>query len=204
MKLYGLTLPTFNVSKPLLTAEELELDFTLVKLDARKGEHKGGEHVARHPLGKVPALEYDGRVLFESMAITRYLLSLRPQALDGDDVAVTDQWSEYMILHPGRAIGIVYWEEYIRGKLNGLEPDAEAVARASKQLARELAPIEERLDGRPWISGQTFGLADIVAASYLWSLQGLSFGLQELPRLNDWYARISGRPAFERLQAHFA
>ncbi|MEO1573832.1 MAG: glutathione S-transferase family protein [Pseudomonadota bacterium] len=204
MKLYSFTTPTFNVTKPLLTAEELELDFTLVKLDPRAAEHKAGEHVARHPLGKVPALEHGDRVLFESMAITRYLLSLKPHTFDGDDAATSDQWSEFMILHPGRAIGVLFWEEIIRGKMNGLAPDAKAVAKATTQLADELGLVEERLDGRPWISGQAFGVADIVAASYLWSLEGLSFSLAELPRLKDWYARVTGRPAFARLRAHYA
>lgn len=204
MKLFSFTTPTFNVTKPLLTAEELELDFTLVKLDPRAAEHKAGEHVARHPLGKVPALEHAERVLFESMAITRYLLSLGPHTLDGDDAAATDQWSEFMIQHPGRAIGVLFWEEVIRGKMNGLAPDADAVTKAKKQLASELGLVEERLADRPWISGQTFGLADIVAASYLWSLEGLSFGLADLPGLDDWYARVTGRPAFARLRAHYA
>lgn len=204
MKLFSFTTPTFNVTKPLLTAEELGLEFTLVKLDPRSAQHKANEHLSRHPLGKVPALEHDGRVLFESMAITRYLLTLKVNDFHGDDGPTTDQWSEFMILHPGRAIGVLFWEEFIRARMNGLTPDADAVTKAKRQLTTELALLDERLAAGPWLSGQNYGLADIVAASYLWPLEDLSFDLAEFANLSDWYARVSARPAFGRLQAHYA
>ena len=203
MKLYSFSTPTFNVTKPLLTAEELSLDLTLVKLDPRAGEHKTPEHLARHPLGKVPALEHDGRVLFESMAITRYLMALGSHDLAGDDAAQTDQWSEYVILQPGRAVSVLFWEEVIRGRMNGLEPNADAMDSAIKQLDRELAPLDARLGDSPWLSGKTFGLADIVTASYLFALADLSYDLTRQPNLQSWYERTSARPAFVRLTQHY-
>lgn len=204
MKIYTFTMPTFNTSKAVLVAEELGLNYELVKLDPKKGEHKAPEHMARHPLGKIPVLEHGDVTLFESMSIVRYLLSLAPHDLAGDDWAVTDQWSDYFICHPGRQVGVFFWEEIVRGRMNGLTPDADALAAASEQLTRELAPLESRLASLPWISGQTYGVADAVAACYALALEDLSFDVDALPGLSGWYARVSRRPAFIRLRAHYS
>ena len=48
--------PTFNLTKVLLTAEEAGVEYTLHLLDPMQGEHKSPEHMARHPLGKVPVI----------------------------------------------------------------------------------------------------------------------------------------------------
>ena len=61
--------PTFNLAKILITAEELNLDYQLHLLDAKQGDHKKPEHIARHPLGRVPAIELNGRHYIESNSI---------------------------------------------------------------------------------------------------------------------------------------
>src|SRR5260370_35459509 len=42
------------------------------------GSHKSPEHLARHPFGRVPVLEHDGFVLYETAAILRYLDRVLP------------------------------------------------------------------------------------------------------------------------------
>lgn len=53
--------------------EELGVGYQLNLVDLRMGEHKSAAHQKLHPLGKVPALEIDGTVIFESLAILLYL-----------------------------------------------------------------------------------------------------------------------------------
>ncbi|MDH3376086.1 MAG: glutathione S-transferase N-terminal domain-containing protein [Gammaproteobacteria bacterium] len=57
-----------NITKTVYVAEELGIDFKYTNLDLSKGEHKSPEHLARHPLGKIPTLTHDGETLFESGA----------------------------------------------------------------------------------------------------------------------------------------
>ena len=63
-----------------------------------------------------------------------------------------------------------------------------------------LAKMEKALDGRPWLAGETFSLADIAVTPYVNRLDML--GMSELwtrsrPRVSGWFARIKARPAFK-------
>src|SRR5437867_1461795 len=54
------------------------VDFESVPVDLLAGEQVGPEHLARNPIGHVPALSIDGHMLAESVAIIEYLEETRP------------------------------------------------------------------------------------------------------------------------------
>ena len=70
LKLYGSAMAT---SRVLVTILEMELPYELVLIDIAKGEQKGEDYKKLQPFGKVPALDDDGFVIFESRAICKYL-----------------------------------------------------------------------------------------------------------------------------------
>src|SRR4051812_20217541 len=105
IKVFGFN--TQNIQKVLLTAEELKINYEFVPLRPTKQEHKTSEHLKRHPLGKIPALEHDGRTMFESNAICRYLASFQPSSLYPQNAwerGQIDQWVDYVTHHVGRWI----------------------------------------------------------------------------------------------------
>src|SRR5688500_17258141 len=95
MKLYGHAW-SINTRKTLMTLDEDEHEAELVLVMRPKGEHKSTEHLARHPFGKVPVLDDDGFVLYETRAINRYIdrklggTALEPR--DPQAAARVDQW----------------------------------------------------------------------------------------------------------------
>ena len=114
LKIYGGA--TFNATKVLFTALELGVDFAYVHLDFAKGEHKSPEHLARHPLGKVPAIEHDGRYLFESASLCRYLSNISQQALYSSEpfrAAEIDQMIDFNCHHVGRWLAVYFYQELI-------------------------------------------------------------------------------------------
>jgi glutathione S-transferase len=70
LKLYGSAMST---SRVLVTILEKELPYELILVDISKGEHKSEEYKKLQPFGKVPVLDDDGFLMFESRAICRYL-----------------------------------------------------------------------------------------------------------------------------------
>ena len=65
----------------LATAEKKSLHRSLGAFQlTMRGEHKAPEFKSRNPKGKVPALEIDGTVLTENVAILWYLHQRHPEA----------------------------------------------------------------------------------------------------------------------------
>ena len=180
--------------------EELGLEY---RLETRSfPELKRPEHLALHPLGKVPALSDGEIVLFESGAILQHLLErygegrLEPKP-GTKERALFWQWFHYAEATVTPPLGLI-----VRHTV--LLPEAEripAVATSARAQAREtLAPVERALEGRSWLLPE-FSAADV--------MMGYSVKLASLMRLVDaatpnlaaYLARCEERPAYKRAAA---
>lgn len=70
LKLYGSAMST---SRVLVTILEKELPYELVLVDIAKGDQKTEDYKKLQPFGKVPVLDDDGFIMFESRAICKYI-----------------------------------------------------------------------------------------------------------------------------------
>lgn len=69
---YGTPASTY-VRTVRLLLEEIPVDYTLQSVDIFNGESQSAEYLAKSPFGKVPTLELNGELLYETAAITEYL-----------------------------------------------------------------------------------------------------------------------------------
>lgn len=205
MKLYGFE--TFNVSKCLLTAEFAGVAYDYVAVDPRKGEHKTPEHFRRHPLGKVPALELaDGRCLFESGAICRYLGRQGERPLYSGDaytLGVIDEWMDFAGQHIGRWIAVFFFQEIVSHKLQGRPIDDAALAEAQGWLDQQLPVLERQLNESGYIATDTLTIADTYTVAYLQVHEVTSLDLSAYPAISGWYGRLRERAEYDRAMAHF-
>jgi len=201
MKLYGEANPAPNPRRVRIFAAEKGLDLPEIRIGMRQGGHKSPEHKARNSLGQVPVLELDdGQTISESVAICRYLEALHPTPPMFGTCALsqarTDMWVrriEFQLMVP---VGL-YWRHAHPFTASLLtqnrefgESNAPIVAKTMGWLDRELA------DGREWIAGDAYGIADIVA---LTTIDFAAFIGLEVPddaeRLKGWRERASARPS---------
>lgn len=198
-KIYGI--PTLNTVKPVLTAEWLELDYDYVAMDFGKQEHKTPAHLARHPLGKVPVLEHEGRTLFESNAICIYLA-----AVTGSDLypagahaqGLVHQWIDMVSFHPGRWLAEHYFQHFIKPRFLGGEPDERELEDANRFLDAQLPAVEQQLAAHAWLCGEEITVADLVAFCYFHTTEVSGYSLAGYPAISAWYQRIRGSDAFAR------
>ena len=170
--------------------EELRVPYDLVRVDMAAGDHKFPEHLARHPLGKVPVLE-DGQVtLFETGAICMYL---------------ADKYEEKglapRIGHSARG-PYLQWMFFASTELEPplvqfQQTPTEELKEAFYARARVLAFA---LADRDYLLGDGFSAADVVVGSALgWARH---FGLLDpFPRLIEYGRQVGGRPAARRARA---
>ena len=201
MKLYGEANPAPNPRRVRMFLAEKGVDLPEIRVALRKGEHKTAEHKARNSLGQVPVLELDdGQTISESVAICRYLEALHPTPPMFGSCALTqaqvDMWVrriEFQIMSPVA----MYWRHAhpltasLLAQNNEFGESNKPIAGKSMLwLDRELA------DGRPWIAGEAYGMADIVALTTI-DFAGF-IGLEvpdEASALKAWRDRASARPS---------
>lgn len=203
MKLYNSLGPNPRLVRMFLIEKEIELPTE--EVDLMGGENRGAEYVAKNPGGQLPALELDdGSVLAETVVICNYLEELNPEkpliGRNPEERANTRMWTrrvELKIVFPltdafRYAEGLPMFKDRMR-TLPQAADDLKALARDGYEW------LEAQLEGRDWIAGDEFGLADIV----LYSFADFGAGVgqpapAELPRVNAWFQRVAARPSAER------
>jgi glutathione S-transferase len=167
------------------------------------GQSKSPEHLARHPFGRVPAIEDDGFGLYETQAILRYIDAVHGSGkLTPADAKATARMNQVM--------GVIDWYFFADGGAKTLVflravapkfgmPVDEAVVAASIPKAQHAAKVLEGfLAASPYMAGDAFSLADIHAGTQLDMFAGTPEGaeiLKESPIL-AWLARLNARPSF--------
>jgi len=187
----------------LATLEEKGAPYRLAPLPP--GSSKSPEHLARHPFGRVPVLEHDGFVLYETQAILRYLDRVLPQpsltpadprqAARMDQVMNISDW--YLFQGVCNVIG---FQRVIAPRFMGLAPDEAAIETAMPKARTVFAELSRLLGEQPFIAGDALTLADLQTAPQLGFLS-VTPEWQTLtephPNLAAWIERLEARPSFQ-------
>jgi glutathione S-transferase len=201
MKLYSAPDPAPNPRRVRICMVEKGIHIPEVMLSLRDREHKADDFRVKNPWGQVPTLELDdGRTISETVAICRYLDALHPSpplfGRDPFEAAEVEMWTrrvEFTVMTP---VGM-FWRHahpFTARLLNQFTEFGESnrglYAAGCKLVDRALA------DGRPYLAGEVYTMADICALS---TIDFARFtGLEppeEAANLAAWHARVSARPS---------
>lgn len=177
--------------------EELELNFEVAHHSFFDKSLRDQSYLHLSPAGRVPALEIDGRALFESGAITQYLCerhgSLQGGAGERPDWLEWLHFSETIAAHVANLTQqhIVLREDYMRSP---------TVMRLEAARLGKVLEVVERGLSDDYLLPSGFSAVD-VAVSYGAMIGGRFVALDAMPRLRDWLARLASRPAFARAVA---
>ena len=199
MKIYGFA--TFNVLKVLGTAEELGLDYEYIVLNPGSGEHKTPEHIERHPMGKVPVIEDDGRYLYESNTICRYLAARENSSLYGEspmDKAIIDQQIDMITQNVGHWYGIYFVEEVVKKNYFDEPPSEDNLDEAAEVLSEILPMLDNQLKEKAFMTGDEITIADIIGFSYFSVTEISSANIDAYIYLKKWYDTMAARPGITR------
>ena len=199
MKLYVFP-PSPNAIKVLFAAHHLELPFETEIVDLFGGGQNAPEFAARNPNRKMPVLEDDGFVLWESNAILQYLASKKPESGLWPSApraqADVSRWQFWQLAHWSPTCGVLVFERVVK-KLAGLGPtDESAVEKAMPDFHKYAAVLNGALAGRKWLAGDTLTVAD--ASVGAWMVYGGQAGypLDAYPEIPRWYAQLVALPSW--------
>jgi len=200
VKLYNSLGPNPHVVR--MFAAEKGIDLPKVEVDIMAAENRKSAHLARNPAGQLPSLELDnGSFVSEITAICEYLEDKFPdKPLIGatpDEKAEARMWTRRIDLNicEPLANGFRYSEglALFKDRITTLPEAAEGLKRVTRE---KLQWLDGLMDGKTFICGDRFTLADILLFCFLdfgkRVGQPLSPGLKHL---NAWVERVGTRPS---------
>jgi glutathione S-transferase len=169
------------------------------------GTFQSAEHLARHPFGRVPVLEHDGFMLYETQAILRYLDRVLPQPsltpADPKRAARMDQAMNINDWYLFHGVGnVIVFHRVIAPRIMGRAPDEAAIEAAMPKAKVVFDELARLLGDNAYFSGETMSLADLMLAPAVefftlvpeWSALGAPHA-----NLAAWIARMQARPSMQ-------
>ena len=173
---------------------EKKIACELVEIDMMARAHRSEGYLKLNPYGRVPTLEEDGFVLYESTAILDYLEATHPQPpLVPSDARGRAQVSMHMKLcdiQLARQTGIIIFPKRFLPKERW---DQAAMAQAKKEIEKHLAIVEQQIADREWMVGDRYSLVEVCYTPFV-----QFFPLMEItapPAVAAWTARMLARPS---------
>ena len=205
--------PTPNGHKIALFLEEAGLEYRIVPVDIGKGAQFEPEYLRISPNNKMPAIvdhaPTDGGApisVFESGAILLYLGNKTGRFLgfaDGADAAtrlrqriVVDEWLFWQMAGLGPMTG-----QYGHFHVYAPEDVAYAKDRYRKEAERLLGVLDKQLQGRAFIAGGDYSIADMACYPWISPYDKAPLDLTAFPDIERWHSDIAARPATRRAYA---
>ncbi|MBP2297017.1 glutathione S-transferase N-terminal domain-containing protein [Azospirillum rugosum] len=200
--------PTPNGVKVSIMLEEIGLPYEAHYVAIMNNETWTPDFLSLNPNGKIPAIiDPDGPggkplALFESGAILLYLAEKTGKLLPADPARryETIQWVFFQM----GAVGPMFGQLGFFHKFAGREiEDKRPLERYRAESQRLLGVLEQRLDGRDWIMGDDYSIADVSLLGWVRNLVGFYgagdlVAFDSLKRVPQWLERGLARPAVQR------
>jgi glutathione S-transferase len=204
INLYGLARSVYT-RIVRLALEEKGAAYALHEVEIFGPDGVPPEHLARHPFGRIPALEHDGFWLYETAAITRYVDEAFPgMALQPGDAQRRARMSQIVGLLDAYAYRPMVWGVFVERvgqPLRGRAPDEARIADALVASERCLAALAALTPCQPYLLGAALTLADLHAYPMLRTLSLAPEGDALLGRhdgLRRWLAALRDRASVVR------
>ncbi len=190
-----------NVQKLLWICDELALPYQRIDAGLQFGRNTEADYLAMNPTGKIPTLVDGDLVLWESNSILRYLAmqygasSLLYPSTPRERAGI-DRWLDWSLSTLQPAERPVFWA-IVRTPAS--ERDEDKLAADIVKVATVWKLLDAQLDGRDFVEGESFTIADIVLGAFAKRWFGLP-GVQrpQMPNLERWYASLAMRAGFTK------
>ncbi|MEM9104731.1 MAG: glutathione binding-like protein [Pseudomonadota bacterium] len=200
--------PTPNGVKASIALEELGIPYEAHLAHIGNDDQKTAEFLSLNPNGKIPAIiDPDGPGgqplgIFESGAILLYLAEKTGKLIPSDPAERIEciQWLFFQMGGIGPMFGqFGHFYKFMAGKLKDDYP----TERYLNETKRLLGVLDGRLEGRQWIMGDQYTIADIATFPWVRTVRdfyeaGEAVGLEDFRNVTQWLERCMKRPASQK------
>jgi glutathione S-transferase len=189
---------SFNLQKVMWLIGELDLPHRHIPAGGDFGIKDTPEFLAMNPHGRVPVIDDDGIIVWESQTILRYLAAKYGQGRfwsdDPGERSQGERWMDWSqaSLQPDFLNG-VFWGFY---RTPEAKRDLSAITSKVRACAQHFQLLDRILADRPFLCGDDLTLADIPAGTSLYRYFAIDIERPSVPNVEAWYRRLQERPAY--------
>jgi glutathione S-transferase len=196
VKLYGSSMS--RAGRSLWAVEEVGVKFEHELV----AETRKPEYLKINPNGHVPALDDNGTIIWESMAINLYLAEkygkapLWPSTVEGHGACY--QWSLWAMTEVETPQIDIFMHRIM---LPAEKRDEKVALAAIEKLRAPFKVLDDQLQKSEYLLGTEFTIADLNVASVMSIAQFIQLDLSTTPTAQKWLQKCLERPARQRARA---
>lgn len=196
LKIWGRS-NSVNVKKVMWCVGELGIAHERIDAGGQFGIVGEPGYRSMNPNGKVPTIDDDGYILWESNAIVRYLAAKHGAGglwpTDPAMRGLADRWMDWSSTSFAGPFGQVFLPLV---RMAPEKRDPAAIAAAAAECGKLLAIVEPALADRPFLGGEQLTIGDIPLGCAAYGYFNLPIDRPSLPNVEAWYQRLTERPAY--------
>ena len=194
--------PSPRAIKVLAVCNYLEIECEVQVMDYFRKDQRKPAFARINPNRRMPVLEDDDFVLWESNAILLYLASKKPEAglwpASAREQADVLRWLSWESAHWARAIGILLDERVKKGLgLQAGERDERRIAQGVAEFAELASILDAHLKGRSWLLDKKLTIADFSIACWLTTARHGGYEVDAYPEIAGWFGAIQRLPGWQ-------
>lgn len=197
--------PSPRAFKVLFAAHHIGVPYERVLVNLGKGEQRAAAFTALNPNQRMPVLEDDGFVLWESNAIIQYLAALRPETglLPADLKArmTAVKWQFWDSAHWDPACAIFMFENVVKSLFRLGEASPSEIARGAEMMARLGPVLDAALSGSRYLAGDAMTVADLTLAGSFMRAEEAQYPIASYPAIGRWLDEMRALPAWSQALA---
>ena len=204
LKIFGSDLSS-PANKVRFTANALDLKYEYIKVNLREGEHRKPEFLKINPAGKIPAINDDGFMMFESNAIIKYLARKQKSPLYPSDLqerAIVEEWMDFTSMHVGMALSKIMFNRVFY-KFTNTPIDERSLSDGIDFLKKFLPVVDEQLGKNPYLAGKSFTLADINLLASLDPAEAAQVDLSSYKNIVKWRNEFKKKEFYTKVHKEY-
>jgi glutathione S-transferase len=190
---------SFNVQKVMWLVGELELEHQRIDAGGSFGGLDQPEFLQMNPHGRVPVVDDDGVIVWESHSIIRYLSAKYGRGSFWSEEpaqrSLADRWMDWSLATLQPDFMDLFWSFY---RTPAEKRDRPRVDTLVARCAEHFRLLDRQLAGKSGLGEGPLGMADIPAGTALYRYFELQIERPAVPNVTAWYERLQLRAPYRQ------
>jgi glutathione S-transferase len=200
LKIYG-NKQSGSAAKVHYAVELLGIPYEYKELDFQK-DLKTPWYLKIHPAGKIPSIDDDGFILWESMAIVRYLADKKGSQYYPKDLkkrAMIDQWMDFCTIHVQGGVEKVVFNKVFAPMMK-LPVNEQAMAEGFKEVDRFFPIVDKQLQEHGYIAGE-MSIADLILLAIFDYTDLAKIDYVKYKNISAWVKKMRAMDFFKKVKS---